>query len=126
MATVSLIVEQGSAPGESASFWFTIARMRPFEGSMTTAVPFHVAQCVNGRLADNGIFASRNVAGELVRTGKGTGRKPLRKRWRRGEGRRNLARAALAWPLGVNLAFRSLPPIESRRRRAAWDFAARG
>ena len=35
-----LIVEQGSAPGESASFWLTMARIRPFAGSMTTAVPF--------------------------------------------------------------------------------------
>ncbi len=40
IATVSLMVEQGSAPGESASFWLTMARMRPLEGSMTTAVPF--------------------------------------------------------------------------------------
>jgi hypothetical protein len=35
-----LIVEHGSAPLESASFWFTIARMRPLEGSMASAVPF--------------------------------------------------------------------------------------
>jgi len=34
------MVEQGSAPPDSASFWFTMARMRPFEGSITTAVPF--------------------------------------------------------------------------------------
>ncbi len=40
MATVILMVEQGSAPGESASFWLTMARMRPLDGSMTTAVPF--------------------------------------------------------------------------------------
>jgi hypothetical protein len=39
-ATESLIVEQGSAPGDRASFWFTMARILPLEGSITTAVPF--------------------------------------------------------------------------------------
>jgi hypothetical protein len=39
-ATLSLIVEHGSAPGESAILWFTIARIRPFAGLITTAVPF--------------------------------------------------------------------------------------
>ena len=34
------MVEQGSAPLESASFWLTMARMRPLEGSMASAVPF--------------------------------------------------------------------------------------
>ena len=34
------MVEQGSAPGERAMRWLTMARMRPLAGLMTTAVPF--------------------------------------------------------------------------------------
>ena len=49
-ATVSLMVEQGSAPGESASFWLTMARMRPLEGSIDDGGAVHVAQGVDGGL----------------------------------------------------------------------------
>ena len=34
------MVEQGCAPLESASFWLTMARMRPLVGSIATTVPF--------------------------------------------------------------------------------------
>ena len=37
-----MMVEQGSAPLESASFWLTIARIRPLEGSIASAVPFRL------------------------------------------------------------------------------------
>jgi hypothetical protein len=39
-ATEILIVEHGSAPSDSASFWFTMASTRPLFGSMATTVPF--------------------------------------------------------------------------------------
>ena len=34
------MVEQGSAPPLRASFWLTMARMRPLLGSIATTVPF--------------------------------------------------------------------------------------
>ena len=39
-ATATLIVEHGSAPELSASFWFTMAKIRPEDGSMARTVPF--------------------------------------------------------------------------------------
>ena len=70
-ATETLIVEHGSAPLESASFWFTIARMRPLRGIDRDHRPVHIAQGVNRRLADHGIFSRSDVARGQIGLGKG-------------------------------------------------------
>ncbi len=75
-ATETLIVEQGCAPLESASFWLTIARMRPLLGSMATTVPFMIAQGVDGGFAHHRIFARGVVARSRI-AGEGTGGKAL-------------------------------------------------
>jgi hypothetical protein len=103
MATVSLIVEQGSAPGESASFWFTMARMRPFEGSMTTAVPFMSPSASIAAWRTTGSSPAVMSPANWSAPAKELAVKRSVKRWRR-ESKATLRALALPRPLAVNLA----------------------
>ncbi len=70
------MVEQGCAPLESASFWLTMARMRPLVGSIATTVPFMLPSASMSGLPHHGIFAGGDVSlGDIL--GKRTGGEAL-------------------------------------------------
>src|SRR5450432_455991 len=123
-AVINLMVEQGMNPLASPSLWFTMVRMRPFDGSTTTTLPGMVPRA--SAAARRTVRSSPSTLSPLVgSTGGGSFR----------SGFRAVLRAGFLVALAARVPALLIKPATSRRARnslfihgaieAAWPFASR-